>query len=216
MEYDPDLSDIEVKELKKIEVTALQSPVKQKSKMDRPNPVLGHICMLDIEDQSYTKVENALSDQRDIDLAFIFKSNSNENNYHVWIPQVKSLIEWKKVKDSISIDDNDHGLIGVEKNCYALRISEKGDKEQPVYTGYYSNNENLKKHIYSRPHIEYLMNSVDADGLELLNNIIVECAVVGDVTDAVVYETYENNHDVNDLADAEDVFQKYAGDTESE
>lgn len=205
MEKNPDLEKIEVVELKPVEIVAIQSPVQVYSETYDGDVTLGHIGMFDLEDVELEAVKRVVKEK----LGFGFILNSHGDNYHIWKPKVESLQSIRELKESISLDDDSHNIIGVEKNCYALRVTEKGDKPVPQPVEFVKADDvNLKDYTFSKPHLDILCQKF---GFDMAFNIRSECKTVGKHTQAVLYETYENNHDADDLADAEEVVKNRRG-----
>lgn len=200
MKTNPNLDNLEVIELKPVNVNAIQSIVEYETNIAQTNyTTLGHIGMFDFEDSSVKEVCDII--KRHLGVGFIFRSH--KDNYHVWSPKIYSMQELRDVKSCISQDDGDHNKIGVEKGAYALRISEKGDKPEPSFIQFCKASKyNLKDKVFSKPHLDIL---IQLTGSDIAYNIRSECKTVGDETRVVNYPTYQNNHKADDLANAEDV-----------
>lgn len=207
MERNPDLSDIEVVQLEKVETTAVQSQVIKISNLDDSlndeSFNLGHIHMFDFEDVELERVIDFVKNR--LGYGFVFQSNQSESDYHVYNTSIKSLIGIKEFKDSVDIDDQSHSDIGLEKGCFALRITNKGYKPKPSYIGFFKRSDyNVKIDTHSYPHLKILE---DHWGISKARTMIEECKVVGDLTRVVVYDTYVNNHDADDLMTGKQVIE---------
>lgn len=196
MEHNPDFSDIEVTELKRVETVGIQSHVKKFSEIKKETVVIGHAQFYDFEDVEFADVQKEIMEN--IGVGFVFKSS--DNNYHVINPIVKSVVEIKALKDDLELDCEAHGDIGLKKGCWTLRAGEKGDKPAPEYAGMvWDESVNLKTEVFSRPHLQYLEESIPefTEAYDRVQNILNECRCVGDTMNAVKYETHENNHGVD-------------------
>ena len=208
----PELGHIDVTELKKVETLAIQSMVIKESNLndelndDQFN--LGHIPMFDFEDVTIDQVHDVIDEY--LDFAFIFRSS--ENSYHVYSTEIISLQELVELKDQIELDDDDHNVIGLEKGCMALRLTDKGDKPRPSFVEFYQSWDcNLKEVTHSYPHLTAL---ADLHEIDKAYTMLDNCKTVGDKTRVVVYETYENNHDVDDLMSGKEVVERRSGDSD--
>lgn len=183
LEHAPDFKDIDV--AKTTKVKALQSHVREEKPRGRGIVTVGHVLMLDIEDSSFFEVYKAVRDK--LDLFFIFKSS--DNNYHLISPVVRSIAENRRIMNSIELQDSKHTSVGLEKDCWALRVTEKGHKPKPelLHVNYTPEDDVL----VSKPHLEALDVIHEAEGFEKYKNGLT---CVGDTLKIVEYHTRINNH----------------------
>jgi len=143
---------------------------------------VGHVIMLDIEDESLESVR--IMCDHTFKSYFIFASSNR--SFHVINPVIYEKDYAKDILDMIDSEDQNHADIGYERGDWVLRTSGKPRKISPTLIA--SSISKDKEQTYSKPHLKYLEEFHDSEDAR---KVLESSKNRGDTLRTVQYWTFK-------------------------